>query len=115
MKSCPLPLLLPYSVFMYLRTGAEDSRVIDTYCSPDLEAMSVQCRPFYLPQELTAAFVTAVYIPPGTNVSMALGQLQLIVAKQQRAHPDGVHIIAGDFYSPPALFSLKFTPLLLLF
>ncbi len=31
-----------------------DSRIIDTYCSPDLEAMSVQCRPYYLPRELTA-------------------------------------------------------------
>ena len=59
--------------------------------------MSVQCRPFYLPRELTAAIETAVYIPRSANVSMALGQLQFMVTKQQRAHPDGVHIIAGDF------------------
>ena len=80
-----------------LQNWCSDSRVIDTYCSPDLEAMSVQCRPFYLPREITAAIITAVYIPPDANVSMALGQLQLMVAEQQRAQPDGIHIIAGDF------------------
>ncbi|KAK0155085.1 hypothetical protein N1851_002601 [Merluccius polli] len=85
-----------------LENWCSDSRVIDTYCSPDLEAMSVQCRPFYLPRELTAAFVTAVYIPPGANVSMALGQLQLMVAKQQRAHPDGGTLIkqTSRLFSP---------------
>lgn len=74
-----------------------DSRKIDTYCSPDLEAMSIECRPFYLSRELTVAIVTAVYIPPDANVSTALGHLQLLLNKQQRAHPDGVHIITGDF------------------
>lgn len=41
-----------------------DSRVIDTYCSPDLEAMSVQCRPFYLPRELTVAIVSDCGLHP---------------------------------------------------
>lgn len=59
--------------------------------------MSVCCRPFHLPQELTIAIVTAVYIHPNTNIGTILGQLQLMVTMQQEAYPDGVHIIAGDF------------------
>ena len=62
-----------------------------------LEAMSVQCRPFYLPWELTVAIVTTVYIHPNANVSSALGQLLLMVTKQQGAQRDGVHLITGDF------------------
>lgn len=41
--------------------------------------------------------VTAVNIPPDANISSALGHLYKTVNKQQRAYPDGVHIIAGDF------------------
>ena len=73
------------------------SQAIDSYCSPHLEALTVICRPFYLPRELTAVTVTAVYIPPDANVSLALSHLHSAISKQQRAHPDGVHIVAGDF------------------
>lgn len=43
--------------------------VIDKHCSPDLEYMSVRCRPFFLQRELTVAIITAVYIPPDANVN----------------------------------------------
>lgn len=29
------------------------------------------CRPFYLPQELTAVIITAVYIPPDATINMS--------------------------------------------
>ena len=74
-----------------------NSNTIDSHCSPDLEMLSTMCRPFYLPRELTVVIVTAVYIPPDANVSAALSQLYATVSKHQQAHPDGVHIIAGDF------------------
>lgn len=75
-----------------------DSRTIDGHSSPDLEVMSVQCRPFYLPCELTA-ITTAFHIPPDarTSTSMALRHLQHTINKHQKTHPDPVHIIAGDF------------------
>ena len=38
--------------------------------------------------------ITAVYIPPDANVSIALSDT---INKLQQVHPDGVHIIAGDF------------------
>lgn len=37
-----------------------NSRIIHTHCSPDLQALSVVCRPFYLQRELTAVIITAV-------------------------------------------------------
>lgn len=60
---------------------------------PRLEDPVLTC---YLPRELMVAILTAVHIPPYANVSKALDQLQLMVSKQQRAHPDGVHIVTGD-------------------
>lgn len=73
-----------------------DSRTIDGHCSPDLEVMSVQCRPFDMPCELTA-ITTAFYIPPDASTSTSLRHLQHIINKHQKTHPNPVHIIAGDF------------------
>ncbi len=55
------------------------------------------CRPFYLPRELTVAIITAVYITPDVNVSIALSLLHDAVTKQMRDHPDGFFVVAGDF------------------
>lgn len=73
------------------------SRIIHSHCSPDIEALSVMCRPFYPPREPMAVIATAVSIPPDANVSSALAHLHCTLNKQLQAHPDGVHIIAGDF------------------
>ena len=71
--------------------------IIDRHCSPNVEYMSVRCRPFFLPRELSVVTITAAYIPPDANVNTALSLLLNIINEQQRAHPNGVHIIAGDF------------------
>uniref|UniRef100_A0A2D4KBE1 Uncharacterized protein n=1 Tax=Micrurus paraensis TaxID=1970185 RepID=A0A2D4KBE1_9SAUR len=73
------------------------SRVINRYCCPDLEVMTVMCRPFYLPRELTVVIFTAVYIPPNANISTALAYLHITINKQLKTYPDGAHIITGDF------------------
>ncbi|KAI2659609.1 putative RNA-directed DNA polymerase from transposon BS [Labeo rohita] len=62
--------------------------IIEKHCSPDLEYMSVRCRPFFLPRELTVVIVTAVYIPPDANVNIALSLLLNTMNEQQWAHPD---------------------------
>ena len=54
------------------------SKSTDTHCSPDIEAMSVVCRPFYLPRELTVVIITAVYIPPDANISIALTTYMIV-------------------------------------
>ncbi len=76
---------------------SNNSIIIDSHCSPDLEFMTVKCRSFFLPRELSVVIVTAVYIPPDANVSTALALLLDVINKQLCAHPNGVHTIAGDF------------------
>lgn len=50
---------------MYLHQAwSSNGRVTYTHCSPDLDTMTVMCRPFYLPREITAVLVTAVYGAP---------------------------------------------------
>lgn len=61
-----------------------NSRIIHTHCSLDLEALSVVCRPFYLPRELTAVIITAVYIPPDANTSTALANLHNVLTNSNR-------------------------------
>lgn len=71
--------------------------MINTHCSPNTEAIFVACRPFYLPKELTTVLITSVYIPSNANISLALDYLHSMVNRQQKSHPDGVHMIAEDF------------------
>lgn len=83
---------------IYLHQGwCTNSRVVNTHCSPDLETMTVMCRPYYLQRELTAVLVTAVYIAPDVSVNTVLSQLHDVISRQQRAHPEGAFIVAGDF------------------
>lgn len=70
---------------------------VSRYCSPDLEYVTVKCRPFYLPREFSVIIITAVYIPPDAKASSALGLLYDAVNDQQSLHPEAVHIVAGDF------------------
>lgn len=52
---------------------------------------------FFSEVELPAVVITAVYIPPDANVNTALALLLNAINIHQPAHPNGVHIIAGDF------------------
>lgn len=74
-----------------------NAEAVDRYCSPDLEYLTVRCRPVYLPREFTVVMVTAVYIPPDANANLALGELHRAASSQQNLYPEAVHIIAGDF------------------
>ncbi len=66
-------------------------------CSPHLEHLSIICRPFYLPREFTSIIVTAVYIPPQADTSLALSKLHDELSGYIYKHPDAALIIAGDF------------------
>ena len=70
---------------------------IDSHCSPDLEYLTIKCRPKYLPREFTVVMVTVVYIAPNANANSALSQLYNAISLQQNTHPEAVHLIAGDF------------------
>ncbi len=66
-------------------------------CSPHLEHRSIICRPFYLPQEFSSIVVTAVYIPPQADTSLALSKLHDVLSGYINKHPDAAFIITGDF------------------
>ncbi len=66
-------------------------------CTPHLEHLSIICRPFYLPREFTSIIVTAVYIPPQADTSLALSKLHDELSGYINKHPDAACIIAGDF------------------
>ena len=70
---------------------------MSSHRSPELEYITVKCRPTYLPREFNAVLITAVYIPPDADVNMALAQLHDVIRKQQSMEPETVTIIAGDF------------------
>ncbi len=66
-------------------------------CSPHLEHLSIICRPFYLPREFSSIVVTAVYIPPQADTSLALSKLHDELSGYINKHPDAAYIIVGDF------------------
>ncbi len=49
--------------------------ILSRSCSPHLEHLSIICHPFYLPREFSSIIVTAVYIPPQADTSLALSKL----------------------------------------
>ena len=71
--------------------------VVTNYCSEDIEFLTLKCRPFYMPREFTAIYITAVYIRPSANTKDAMSTLYQSVSSLQNRNPDSVYIIAGDF------------------
>ncbi len=71
--------------------------ILSRSCSPHLEHLSIICRPFYLPREFSSIVVTAVYIPPQADTSLALSKLYDELSGYINKHPDVASIIAGDF------------------
>ncbi len=71
--------------------------ILSRSCSPHLEHLSIICRPFYLPREFSSILVSAVYIPPQADTSVALSKLHDELSGYINKHPDAACIIAGDF------------------
>ncbi|XP_072359770.1 uncharacterized protein [Scyliorhinus torazame] len=83
--------------FLINTSWCSDVATLVTHCSPDLEYLTVKCRPDHLPQEFTSAIITAVYIPPEAEVKKALDELSTAVNKNETEHPEALFIMAGDF------------------
>ncbi|KAL0181742.1 hypothetical protein M9458_024148, partial [Cirrhinus mrigala] len=71
--------------------------VLKKMCCSDLEALFIDCKPFYSPREFCSFILVSVYIPPQANVSLALQKLADQIADTEQKHPDSVLIILGDF------------------
>ncbi len=52
------PFKLPLWLYIH-NEWTNNSEIVDTHCSPDLEYTSVKCRPFFLPRELTVVIIAA--------------------------------------------------------
>ncbi len=71
--------------------------LVNSYCSEAIELMTVKCRPYYLPREFTAVFITIVYIAPGAKANEALQELHETISSLQIKHPEAFYVVAGDF------------------
>lgn len=56
-----------------------NATVTERHLSPDLEFVTLRCRPFYLLHEFTVVVVMAVYIPPSANANVALNSLLIAI------------------------------------
>ena len=74
-----------------------DVKVLSSACTPDVEFLTIQCRPFYLPREMSCLTLIAVYIHPAANVPTALRLLADEINACETSCPDGTVIVAGDF------------------
>ncbi len=75
----------------------KNAHPIQPFCSPDLEYLTLLCRPFWLPREFTAVVITAVYIPPQADTDAALKDLYGHLCKQETVHLNAAFIITVDF------------------
>ncbi len=71
--------------------------ILSRSCSPHLEHLSIVCHPFYLPRDFSSIVITAVYIPPQADTSLALSKLHDVLSGYINKHPDAASIIARDF------------------
>lgn len=87
------------------RLWCQDSVTVSTSCSQNVELLTLKCRPFCLPRETMGVFITAVYVPPSTNMEEAMSELYNI-SEEQKEHPDAFFIVAGDFNQASLSFVL---------
>ncbi len=66
-------------------------------CSPKLEALFINCKPFYSPREFSSFILVNVYVPPDVCVSAAMQQLAEQISETEQRYPDSLLIILGDF------------------
>jgi hypothetical protein len=70
---------------------------LKSFCSPDLEYLTIKCRLDYLTRELSSVIVTAVYIPPQADTKNAIRELHCTICKLETIYPEATFIVAGDF------------------
>ena len=69
----------------------------ETYCSPDIELLSVYLRPRYLPREFGQLNIVLVYIPPSGNDTRAAEVIAACVHRIENDAPDSPVFILGDY------------------
>ena len=83
--------------FLINHLWCTNSTIISQSCSPDLEYISIKCRPFYLPREFASIMLTGVYIQPRANATDAIRELARHISYIEQSQPDSTIIALGDF------------------
>ncbi|XP_061139665.1 uncharacterized protein LOC133157277 [Syngnathus typhle] len=73
-----------------------DVTVLKEFCSPLLETLFINCRPFYSPREFSSIVMAAVYIPPHARASEATQMLADQVTDMEKLLPNSLIIVLGD-------------------
>ncbi|KAL0153421.1 hypothetical protein M9458_051259 [Cirrhinus mrigala] len=82
----------------YINEGwCTDVTVLNKMCYPNLEAIFINCKPFYSPREFSSFVLVSVYIPPDARVSAALELLADQITHTEQRYPDSFIIVLGDF------------------
>ena len=63
---------------------------LKSFCSPDLEYLTIKCQPYYLPREFSAIIATA-------DTTASLKELHWSLCKLETTYPEAAYIVAGDF------------------
>ncbi len=66
-------------------------------CCPNLEAIFINCKPFYLPGEFSSFILVSVFIPTDARVSVALELLVDQITHTEQRYPDSLIMILCDF------------------
>ncbi len=66
-------------------------------CSPNLEALFINSKPFYSLREFSSFILVNVYVPPDACVSAAMQQLAEQISEKEQRYPDSLLIILKDF------------------
>ncbi len=85
-------------VYIYINEGwCKNYTLRASYCSEDIELLSISCRPFYLPREYGQLFIAVVYIHPRANAQAAADVIYDNISRLENVAPDAPKFILGDF------------------
>ena len=85
--------------FLINNNWCTDIRIISSGCTPDMEYLTIKCRPFYLPREFSSVTLTSAYIHPraDTCTDVALTGLSEVISNYENADSGTLSKVAGDF------------------
>ena len=83
--------------FLINKEWCTNVKILSKTSTPNLEQISIKCRPFYLPREFSSITLTGVYIHPRANIKEALNDLSDIITNNESKDPETASIILGDF------------------
>ena len=83
--------------FLINKNWCTDICMISQGSTPNLEFITIKCRPSYLPRDISSVMLTAEYINPRPDTNSAVKDLHNTITKCQNDDPNTVSIVAGGF------------------